>query len=204
MSNSFFSLPKLSVGKLFVLSAPSGSGKTTIAEALLKKLSNFSKAVTTTTRKKRSGETEGVDYHFVSPALFREMKERGEFLETVEMYGHEYGTAKKDVEFLLSQGTHVLLVIDTKGARSIAKRFPESVLIFLKPPSLAELEKRLKGRGSEDEDSLFQRLKKAHEELLDEKIFDYLVISDEVERVSIVVSSIIIAECHHRMKREST
>lgn len=197
MSNSVFFLPKREAGKLFVLSAPSGSGKTTIAETLLKKLSNFTKAVTTTTRKKRSGEKEGIDYHFVSPAFFREMKENEEFLETVEQYGHEYGTAKKDVELLLAQGTHVLLVIDTKGARSIAARFPEAVLIFLKPPSLTELEKRLKGRGSEDENSLSQRLKKANEELLDEKFFDYSVISDEVERASHIVASILIAECHH-------
>jgi guanylate kinase len=198
MSNKHFTLPKDRAGKLFILSAPSGAGKSTIAQMLLENLSNFRRAVTTTTRKERSGEIHGVDYNFVTPILFQKMKENGEFFETVEQYGHEYGTTRTDVESLLSQGVHVLLVIDTKGAQAIAKMMTEAVLIFLKPPSLQELEKRLQGRGSEDESSLSLRLKKAKEELLDEVFFQYTVISDEVERVYRVVSSIVIAECHRK------
>ena len=196
MSNRPFPLPRMKRGKLFILSAPSGTGKTTIAEMVLKNLSHFQRAVTTTTRPERPGEKHGIDYHFVSTDLFCAMKERGDFLESIEQYGHLYGTTKKDVEDLLSQGIHVLLVIDTQGAKTIARFMSDAVLIFLKPPSLEELARRLRGRGSEDEDSLLKRLQKAEDELLDETFFHYSVINDEIEKVYTVVSSIIIAECH--------
>ena len=200
VSSRNFALPKTKVGNLFILSGPSGTGKTTIAQIVLENLSNFKRAVTTTTRKPRVGEVDGVDYHFVSPEAFQEMMGKGEFLESVEQYGHAYGTTKKAVEEVLCQGSQVLLVIDTRGAKAIKTLMPEAVLIFLKPPSLQELEKRLTGRGSEDKESLARRLEKVHSELLDEKFFQYSVINDEVDRTYRVVSSIIIAECYRVAK----
>lgn len=199
MLNRDFFLPTTRVGKIFVLSAPSGCGKTTLADLLLQHSANCKRAITTTTRAPRLGEKQGVEYDFVTPALFQKMKEQGEFVETVELYGYAYGTTRKAVEEIRQKGVHVLLVIDTQGAKAVFSLWPESVLIFLRPPSFEELKKRLLGRKSEDAQSLALRLEKAKEELLDESFFHYSVVNDQIERAYRVVSSILIAECHRNI-----
>ena len=191
-----FALPKTKEGKLFIISAPSGTGKTTIADILLQRLTNFQRAITTTTRHPRPKEINGIDYHFVTLDQFDQMKGESAFLETAEQYDKKYGTAKKDVSLLLGQGKHVLLVIGTQGAKAIKTMMPDAVLIFLKPPSMEELERRLTGRNTEDAEAIAKRLLKAQEELQDEPCFQYSVINDDVQRTADIVTSIVIAECY--------
>lgn len=178
--------------KIFVISAPAGTGKTTIASMLTTSLPFLKRAITTTTRAPRENEHDGIDYYFVSDDTFLKIEQRGEFIETVSQYGFRYGTTKKAVQDVLASGNNVLLVIDTEGAKNIAAIWPEAVLIFIKPPSLEELQNRLIGRKSEDKDSLERRMKKAQLELEDEKCFHYSVINDRLEDAYKAVRNIII------------
>lgn len=185
---------------IFVLSAPAGTGKTTIAGMLTHSLPFLKKAITTTTRLPRVTERNGVDYYFVTEESFDQMEKKGEFVETVYQYGFHYGTTKKAVQDVLSQGNSVLLVIDTEGAKRVLKLWPEAVLIFVKPPSIEELTRRLVERKTESEESLERRLDKAKNELLDEPFFHYSIVNDRLDDAYQAIRTIITKRNEHVTK----
>lgn len=169
-------------GKLFVISAPSGCGKTTLCKKLLKNKLNLAHSVSVTTRPPRKGEREGRDYFFVSPAEFVAMIDNGELLEYEDNFGHLYGTPKKFVESLLNKGRDVLLSIDVKGAMNVRKLYPDSsVLIFIMPPSIKTLKTRLESRSADSASSISNRLKVAKEEIACTKAYDYIIVNDKLE-----------------------
>ena len=169
-------------GKLIVVSGPSGVGKSTITN-LLKNNKNFWVSVSATTRAIRTGEVENRDYLFVSNEEFDQMIDRNEFLEWAQFTGAKYGTPIKPVEQALSKGLNVVLEIELNGARQIRKNSPDAMLVFIEPPSWAELENRLINRGTESAQSLEQRLEKAKEELKAASEFDFVLVNSNVEQV---------------------
>lgn len=169
-------------GKLIVVSGPSGVGKSTITN-LLKNNKNFWVSVSATTRAIRTGEVENRDYLFVSNEEFDQMIDRNEFLEWAQFTGAKYGTPIKPVEQALSKGLNVVLEIELNGARQIRKNSPDAMLVFIEPPSWAELENRLINRGTESAQSLEQRLEKAKEELKAASEFDFVLVNSSVEQV---------------------
>ncbi len=177
-----------------VLSAPSGGGKTTIARALLKRRSDVGYSVSCTTRPPRPGEVEGVDYHFLRPEEFDARIARGDFAEWAEVHGNRYGTRRSAIEKVMARGQHVMLDIDVQGARQLVAAFPESVTVFVIPPSLEVLVARLKGRKSESAAELALRLRNARLELLDAGRYQHVVVNDELERAVAAVDAIVEAE----------
>ena len=165
-----------------VLAAPSGAGKTTIARALVGKEEDFAFSVSATTRPPREGEVDGVDYWFLTPEVFREMVEGGEFAEWAEVHGKLYGTPRKSLLEAAEGGRHVILDIDVQGARQIREAVPEALLLFILPPSVRVLHQRLSGRGTEEEDSLRLRLNTALQELEAAETFDFYIINDDLDR----------------------
>ena len=184
-------------GKLFVLSGPSGVGKGTICKKLLENI-DLEISVSATTRKPREGEIEGVSYFFVNHDRFEDMIQKGEFLEHAEVFGNYYGTPKQKVLDKLAWGKDVLLEIDVQGAMQVKANYPESITIFVCPPSLITLKHRLAGRGTESEESLNQRIAKALTEIEMLKNYDYYIVNDELDDAVKNVKSIIYAE-HHRI-----
>lgn len=180
-------------GIIFVISAPSGTGKTTVCKELLKLMPDMKMSVSHTTRKPRQGEKNGIDYYFVDKQTFQRMIENNEFVEWAEVYGYLYGTSKKELESLIKQGYNILMDIDTQGAKNIKNIFNNAVLIFLTPPSLVELERRLRKRG-EDEEVIEKRLKKVLDELSMFEIYDYIVENRELSETLESIVSIINAE----------
>lgn len=180
-------------GIIFVISAPSGTGKTTLCEKLLKLLPDLKLSISHTTRKPRNGERNGIDYYFIDKETFKKMIDTDEFVEWAEVYGNFYGTSKKAINSLISNGYDILLDIDTKGAKNIKKLYPDSVLIFILPPSLDELERRLINRN-EDKNVIKLRLSKASQEISQYKFYDYVVINDNIEQASSNLLCIIHAE----------
>lgn len=169
-------------GRLFVISGPSGVGKGTITIEVLKRVPSLKKVVTYTTRTPRPGEVAGKDYHFVNRDEFEKLKCQGEFLEWAEVYGNLYGSPKREVERLLSEGFDVVLVLDVQGALSVKAQYPDSVLVFLKPPSLEELRRRLKERGTEPPEVIERRMLKASWEMQQAVKFDHVVVNDEIDK----------------------
>jgi guanylate kinase len=182
-------------GLAFIVSAPAGTGKTTLVSRLTDEFSCVIASISTTTRQPRAGEIEGLHYHFISKSEFESKIAQGEFLEYVRLYGNYYGTSRRWVEEQLSAGKHVILVIDTQGAKLLRKIFP-AVAIFLMPPSLAELARRLQGRGTESQAMLAERLALAEEELKALVHYDYKIVNDDLDVAYQVLKSIIIAEEH--------
>lgn len=180
-------------GNIFVISAPSGSGKTTLCNKLIKALPDLKMSISHTTRKPRAGEIEGVDYFFVDKETFEKMISNNEFIEWAEVYGNFYGTSKSVLQQLMEKGYDILLDIDTEGAKNMKKLYPESILIFILPPSLEELERRLLNRN-EDKDIIKKRLSKANEEISNYKFYDYVVINDNLEKAFNELLCIICAE----------
>lgn len=166
-------------GTLFVLSAPSGAGKTSLVKALLESTDNLCVSISHTTRAMRPGEVNGVNYHFVSVEGFRAMLDESDFLEHAEVFGNYYGTSRSFVEQTLRSGKDVILEIDWQGAQQIRRLFPESISLFILPPSREALESRLRGRGQDAEAIIQQRLSKAQEEMSHYVEYDYLVINDQ-------------------------
>ncbi|MEO2068715.1 MAG: guanylate kinase [Desulfurobacteriaceae bacterium] len=197
-------MPDRLKGLLIVISAPSGTGKTTLCQMLLDEFKNLEFSISYTTRKPRNGEVNGKDYFFVDKETFQKMIDEGDFLEWAEVYGNFYGTSKSQVLKALNEGKDILLDIDTQGALNVKKNFPEAVLIFILPPSLSELERRLRNRGTDDEETIRKRLKIAREEIKKAFLYDYLVVNDILEVAFEKLKSIITAEkCKtERLKNE--
>ncbi len=168
-------------GKLIVISAPSGAGKTTLVQALCKADPELMVSVSHTTRAKREGEIDGVAYHFIDVNSFNEMVEQGQFLEHARVFDNYYGTSKTSVESQLSKGIDVILEIDWQGAESIQRLMPECISIFILPPSYHALETRLADRRRDDASTIQRRMDDAINELSHYKEYDYLVINDEFE-----------------------
>lgn len=181
-------------GCLIVVSGPSGAGKGTVCSAFLKIHDEIAYSISATTRAPRPGEVDGVNYYFVEKPEFQRMIREGELLEWAEVFGNYYGTPLKKIEDKLSEGCDILLEIDTQGALNVQKRFPEGVFIFLLPPSIEELGRRLRGRGTEDEESVQRRLARAKGEIALASAYTYVVVNDSVERAVDVLSAIVKAE----------
>lgn len=182
-------------GQLFILSAPSGAGKTTLLKRVMAGLGNLAFSVSHTTRSPRPGEEDGVDYHFVSPLEFEGMREQGLFLEWAEVHGNFYGTSRPAVLDQLGRGIDVLLDIDVQGASIIARdEALAAVSIFVAPPSLEELERRLRGRGTESDETIAVRLGNAAREMAAASKYQYLVINDVLEEAVATLKAVLIAE----------
>ena len=180
-------------GIIFVISAPSGTGKTTICERLISSFSDLKMSVSHTTRNPRPGEENGVDYFFVDKNTFIQMIQNDDFVEWAEVYGNYYGTSKKMINEIYMSGNDILLDIDIQGAKNIKKIYKNSVLIFLLPPSLEELERRLLQRKEENE-IIKKRINKALEEIEQYLNYDYLVINDNLDEATEKIKCIIQAE----------
>ena len=168
-------------GNLWVISAPSGAGKTTLVHALMEQQPRLRFSVSYTTRPQRSGEVEGKDYFFVDDARFAEMIERGAFLEHAQVFGRRYGTARAQVEALMSAGCDVLLEIDWQGARQVRRHMPVCRSVFILPPSLQELERRLRKRATDGEEVIVRRLEEARDDIRHWAEFDYVIVNDHFE-----------------------
>lgn len=181
-------------GNLIVISGPSGVGKGTIRAALMSKMPELSLSVSVTTRLPRSGEIEGVDYFFVSEDQFRKMVAADEFLEYASVYGNLYGTPKKYVWQELEKGKDIILEIDIQGAQKVKSKMPGALFIFIMPPSIEELAKRLNSRGKDSNQTIQRRLAECETEIAQIKYYDYMVVNDDIESAVNKVIAIITAE----------
>jgi guanylate kinase len=173
-----------SLGKLIVISGPSGAGKTTLLAKLLARCPRLNPSVSATTRSPRPGERDGVDYHYLSPEEFARRREAGEFLECCEVFGrgYWYGTLKNEVSPSLAAGKSVVLEVDVQGAMAVLATHPEAITIFVRPGDAAELERRLRGRGTDSEAAITRRLEVARRELDRASDYQYQVVNDDVDR----------------------
>lgn len=187
---------------LVVITAPSGTGKTSVIHRLLEQNRSLRYSVSATTRPGRPAEVEGRDYFFLSETQFDAGLAEGIFAEWAEVHGYRYGTLKSQLEGTLAQGHHVLMDVDVQGARHLRSLYPDGVFICLMPPSMEELRRRLSGRGTEDTESMDQRLGDAENEIEALRFFDYLVVNDQLEESCAEISGIIRAE-ELRVKRIS-
>jgi guanylate kinase len=174
-------MSKISKGKLIVVSGPAGCGKDTIVEGLFRKNSELFYSISTTTRMIREGETDGKHYFYTTREEFERLIELGEFLEYTKYCGNYYGTRKATVMTALEQGKNILLKIEGEGARNVKAMFADAVLIFIQPPSLVELRRRLESRNTEDQETIERRLMKAEEEIANSFDYDYRVINDDLQ-----------------------
>ena len=181
-------------GILFVVSSPSGGGKGTLIKRVLSTVSNLAYSVSYTTRPPRSGEVNGREYFFVTTDQFQAMIAAEEFLEWAHVHGKLYGTSRQQVSHEISQGRDIILEVDVQGAASVRRLLPEAVTIFILPPSLETLRKRLEARGTDSEEELELRLRNAPDELRNYKAFDFVIINESVERATGQLRSVINAE----------
>jgi len=190
-------------GKLFVITAPSGAGKSSLIRALLKDDPTLKLSTSYTTRPPRPGEQNGREYHFVDERTFLAMRERGEFLESAEVHGNRYGTAKRVIVEALKRGDDLLLEIDWQGARQVRKLHPDCVGIFILPPSIEELERRMRTRGQDADAVIQRRMENAREELAHTGEFNYAIINKDFETAKQELAAILLKERnphgpHHR------
>ena len=181
-------------GKLIVISGPSGAGKSTVVFKAIEGREDVCFSTSVTTRKPRPGEVDGREYFFVDPDRFKEMVENDELLEHAEYVANSYGTPRAYVEEKLEAGLNVLLDIEVQGARQVHEKMPDAVKIFIIPPSLETLEKRLKGRGTDTERAIEARLIRARQEYQEADCYDYLIINDDADKAAKELSAIILAE----------
>lgn len=177
--------------RLFVISAPSGTGKTTVIKRLLSRIPSMQLSVSVTTRAPRPGERDGFDYHFIDDRKFEEMKKAGDLLEWAVVHGACYGTPRRPIEKWLKEGNNVILDIDVQGAASIRRSFKDAVLIFLLPPSREELIRRITSRGANSVDDLELRLKNADIELSKKDMYDHHVVNDDLDMTVDAIMGII-------------
>jgi len=178
-------------GKLFVITAPSGAGKTTMRNYLLENHPDLYFSVSATTRQPRPEEVIHKDYHFMTPEEYSKHLENGNFLEYAEVFGNYYGTLKQPIVERLENGINVLLDVDTKGAKQVKEKIPEAVLIFIEPPSMEELEHRLRSRGTESEEVIRKRLREAEFEMAQRDFFDYRVVNGVLETAQKEIENIL-------------
>jgi guanylate kinase len=181
-------------GLLFIVSAPSGAGKTTLVERLVEQVPGLRMSRSYTSRAARDGEHDGVDYNFVTRPQFEEMIARDQFLEWADVFGNLYGTCWADTERILEAGHDVVLVIDVQGARKVRRRGSETTAVFVMPPSFDVLEQRLRGRSKDSEDAIQRRLQVARDEVAAFAEYDYVVINDELTAAVDRLRSIVVAE----------
>ncbi len=182
--------------RLIVVAAPSGAGKTTLCEKLLKDFPNVRPSISTTTRKQRPTEIQGTHYFFVLPDEFKARAARGEFAEWAEVHGNLYGSSRDQIEAALARGEHVLFDIDVQGAQSLVKHFGNRVLlIFIQPPSMAALEARLVNRKGDSPEAIETRLRNAYNEVGWSRIFDYQIVNDQLDRAYQELQAIFRKEC---------
>jgi guanylate kinase len=181
-------------GTLFVVSAPSGAGKTTLCREVRLRVPDLAYSVSYTTRPPREGEIDGADFSFVSEAEFRELQKRGELAEWASVHGNLYGTPAAALESGLAAGRDILLDIDTQGAAQLRRRYPEAVLIFIVAPSLAELEQRLRERRSDGDSEIARRLRRARDEVSMWRTYDYLIVNRDLKDAVDQLAAIIVAE----------
>lgn len=181
-------------GSLFIVSAPSGGGKTSLVKALLASEPEVKFSISHTTRPPRPGEENGRDYHFVSPEEFERMARAGEFLESAVIYGNRYGTSRSWIARELERGHDIVLEIDWQGAQQVRRLAPGTVSIFILPPSLEALEQRLKGRSQDRPEAIARRLAAAREEINHLREFDYVIINKDFNRAALELASIVRAE----------
>ena len=186
-------------GCLFIISAPSGAGKTSLVRALLQSDLNLSLSISHTTRPPRTGEINGCDYHFVTVETFKQMLLKGEFIESAEVYGNFYGTSQQWINQAIASGQDILLEIDCQGARQIQQIFPQAVSIFILPPSADALATRLKSRAQDNTDVIQKRLAAAREEISHIAEFDYIIINHQLDEALNDLICVIKAE---RLKKE--
>ena len=187
-------------GMLLVISGPSGTGKGTLCERLLRSDATMSFSVSATTRKPREGEQDGVHYHFISDARYDELLAQDAFLEHATVHGHRYGTLRSQVEAGIEEGRNMLLDIDPQGALSIMQKKPDTVSVFILPPSYTVLRERLKTRNTEDPDEIMKRLSNAYGELAQLKHYQYAVVNDQLDTAFERLCAIILAEKHRTMR----
>lgn len=181
-------------GKTFIISGPSGVGKSTVLRELFKDRDDLYFSISATTREPREGEEDGVHYHFIDVKHFQELIEADALLEYAEYVGNFYGTPKKFVDKAMNDGRDVILDIEVQGALQVCSKRPETIRIFIAPPSWEELERRLKGRGTDSEDKIQKRLLRAKAELQTADVYDYFVINDSVEQAVREINAIMLAE----------
>ena len=191
-------------GLLFVVSAPSGTGKTTLCRAMTEVFPGLHYSVSYTTRPPRPGDVNGRDYHFITPAEFQERIDRGDFVEWAEIYGCRYGTSRSLLEKILAEGRDIILDIDGQGARQLKNQDLGGIFIFLLPPSLEELRHRLSRRGTEGKEALQERLKKARAEMAEARGYDYLIVNDDLGKAKDRLKAVILAEHQRRPRMKDT
>ncbi|MBE2257983.1 MAG: guanylate kinase [Candidatus Accumulibacter sp.] len=170
------------IGQLYIVTAPSGAGKTTLVRALVANDPGIAVSISHTTRAPRAGERDGVEYHFVAVQDFLDKVANDDFLEWAEVHGNYYGTAKSGIEAVLNAGHDVLLEIDWQGAQQVRRSFAATIAVFILPPSLAELERRLCGRGTDSAETIARRVAAAREEMRHVDEFDYVIINDDLQQ----------------------
>jgi guanylate kinase len=194
----------MSSGTLYIISAPSGAGKTSLITKLLETLDGAEMAVSHTTRKPREGEVNGKHYHFIDADTFLDGVHNGDFLEHANVFGNHYGTAKKSVDDILEKGVDVILEIDWQGAKQVRSLMPDALSIFILPPSKQELERRLRGRGTDSDEVIAKRLGQSCDDIKHYDEFDYVVINDDFEESVNTLKSIFIANrarCEQQQKK---
>lgn len=187
-------------GLLFVVSAPSGAGKTTLCRALSDSIENLTHSISYTTRKPRPGEIDGRDYYFVTEERFRNMVQAGDFAEWAKVHSNLYGTSRRVLSEMRAEGTDVILDIDTQGAGQIKEKCQDAVFIFIMPPSLEILEERLRNRKSDNEDEIKKRMRRARDEIRDYTMYDYIIVNRDFDRALTELRSVVLAErCRTRL-----
>lgn len=180
-------------GNIIILSAPSGTGKTTILKQVMPELGPISFSISHTTRAPRTGENDGVDYHFVSKEKFLRLKDQGDFIEWAEVHGNYYGTSVQSVLGMQEEGQDVVLDIDIQGARQVRQKLNDAFSIFIIPPSWEEQEQRLRGRGTDDDATIQLRLDNAKKELSDIDLYDFVVVNETIKEAAAMFKAIILS-----------
>lgn len=200
---SSLSIPMPDQGVLFVVTGPSGVGKSTLVKRAMGRIPGLFFSVSATTRARRTGESDGVDYHFLTGERFSELLDQGAFLEHATVYDRSYGTLREPVQRALDDGQSILLDIDMVGALNVRRHMPQAVLVFLAPPSLSVLEARLRGRGTDSEAIIAGRMAQVAAQTVGCDSFDYIVVNDNIEAAHATFEGVLLAEMSRRKCRTS-